>query len=252
MGSSVPKVLCQSATKRSSLPIPTDSPFIPRTHFDSHCVSCGHTLPHTAGREEAASIQNLLNVTGSTILNNFTAVYGAAAVAAMGIGQKLHSIPMQMVFGFTQGIMPLVSYNYASGNRERMKKTITFGLGLVIPVMTAVTVCFWIFSPQLIRLFMDNEEIMLYGPQLLRGLCLSLLLLSIDFTAISVFQALGRGRYALIFAVMRKLLLEIPLLYILNAVLPLYGLAYAQCITEVILAAAAVVMLIRIFRQDQK
>ena len=43
--------ICQSATKRSRRPIPTDSPFIPRTHFDSHCVSCGQTLPQTAGRE---------------------------------------------------------------------------------------------------------------------------------------------------------------------------------------------------------
>jgi hypothetical protein len=43
--------------------------------------------------------------------------------------------------------------------------------------------------------------------------------------------------------------LEIPLLFLLNFLLPLYGLAYAQCMTEVILAAAAAVMLIRIFRQ---
>ena len=130
-----------------------------------------------------------------------------------------------------------------------MKKTITFGLGLVIPVMTTVTLCFWIFSPQLICLFMDNEEILLYGPRLLRGLCLSLLLLSIDFTAVGVFQALGRGRYALVFAVMRKLLLEIPLLYILNAMLPLYGLAYAQTGAELVLAAAALVMLHRILSE---
>ena len=66
-----------------------------------------------------ASIQNLLNVLGSTILNNFTAVYGAAAVAAMGVAQKLNMIPMQIALGFSQGIMPLVSYNYASGNRKR-------------------------------------------------------------------------------------------------------------------------------------
>ena len=166
-------------------------------------------------------------------------------------GQKLHSIPMQMVFGFTQGIMPLVSYTYASGNRERMKKSILFSLGLIVPVMTAVTVGYWAFSPQLVRMFMNNPEVMLYGPRLLRGLCLSLLLLSIDFMAISVFQALGRGRYSLLFAVMRKLLLEIPLLFILNALFPLYGLAYAQPCAEVVLAIAAIIMLLRIFREGQ-
>lgn len=196
-----------------------------------------------------ASIQNLLNVTGSAILNNFAAGFGAAAVAAMGISQKLHSIPMQMVFGFTQGIMPLVSYNYASGNRDRMKKCITFSLGLIIPVMTVITAGYWIFSRQLIQLFMDNPEIMIYGPRLLRGLCLSLLLLSVDFMAICVFQALGRGRNSLMFAVMRKLLLEIPLLFVLNALFPLYGLAYAQAGAEVVLATAAVIMLCRIFRE---
>lgn len=197
-----------------------------------------------------ASIQNLLNVTGSTILNNFTAVYGAAAVAAMGIGQKLHSIPMQMLFGFTQGIMPLVSYNYASGNRSRMKHSIIFTLAIIAPVLTLITLGYWAFAPQLVSLFMENSEILAYGPALLRGLCLGLLFLGIDFTAVGVFQALGRGRYALMFAVLRKILLEIPLLFILNVLFPLYGLAYAQAGAEFILTVIAIVMLIRIFREQ--
>ena len=69
-----------------------------------------------------ASIQNLLNVTGMTILNNFTSVYGADAVASMGISYKIYMVPMQITLGFSQGIMPLVSYTFASGNRKRMKK----------------------------------------------------------------------------------------------------------------------------------
>ena len=197
-----------------------------------------------------ASIQNLLNVTGSTILNNFTAGYGAAAVAAMGIGQKLHSIPMQMVLGFSQGIMPLVSYNYASGNRRRMKRAVTFTMGVIVPVVTAVTVFYWIFAPELIGLFMKEPQIVAFGQQFLRGLCLSLLFLSTDFVAVGVFQALGRGRNALIFAVMRKLLLEIPLLFVLNWLVPVYGIAYAQAGAELVLACAAVVMLRRIFRES--
>ena len=52
------------------------------------------------------------------------------------------------------------------------------------------------------------------------------------------------------FALLRKVVLEIPLLFLMNAVWPLYGLPYAQLITEIILATAAVVMLRGIFRQD--
>ena len=57
-----------------------------------------------------ASIQNLLNVTGITVLNNFTAAYGAAAVAAMGIAQKVQQVAFYIANGLSQGIMPLVSY----------------------------------------------------------------------------------------------------------------------------------------------
>ncbi len=67
---------------------------------------CGVGIP--------ASIQNLLNVTGMTILNNFTSSFGADAVAAMGITQKINQVPMQIAMGLSQGIMPLVSYNYSS------------------------------------------------------------------------------------------------------------------------------------------
>lgn len=198
-----------------------------------------------------ASIQNLLNVVGSTILNNFTAAYGASAVAAMGVAQKLNMIPMQMGMGFSQGIMPLVSYNYASGNRKRMKNSVLFAAGIVVPFMLAVMAVYFLGAPTLIRLFMKNQEIVDYGSRFLRVMCLSTLFLCIDFLAVGVFQALGMGRNALIFAILRKVVLEIPLLFVLNKLFPLYGLAYAQFLAEVILSVAAIVMLVRIFREKK-
>ena len=199
-----------------------------------------------------AAIQNLLNVTGTTILNNFTAVYGASAVAAMGVAQKINMLPLQVCLGFSQGIMPLVSYNYASGDRKRMKNAIVFSMGLILPIMLAVTVGCWFGAPSLIQMFMDNADIIAYGSAFLRGLCLGMVFLCTDFMAVGVFSALGLGRHALVFAILRKVVLEIPLLFLLNALFPLYGLAHAQFVTEVVLAAAAIIMLMRIFRQGEK
>lgn len=197
-----------------------------------------------------ASIQNLLNVAGSTILNNFTAAFGASAVAAMGVAQKLNMIPMQMGMGFSQGIMPLVSYNYSSGNRRRMKKSILFAGSIVAPFMLTMTLVYFLGAPRLVQLFMKNPEIVGYGARFLRVMCLSSVFMCVDFLAVGVFQALGMGRNALMFAIARKVVLEIPLLFIMNAVYPLYGLPFAQLIAEVILAAAALVMLRGIFRQE--
>ena len=173
---------------------------------------CGVGIP--------ASIQNLLNVTGMTILNNFTSVYGADAVAAMGITYKIYMVPMQVALGFSQGIMPLISYTFAAGKIRRMKDTILFALKLIVPVLAVVTIGYYAGADALIGLFMKNETIIAYGSAFLRGFCLGIVFLSVDFLAVGVFQALGLGRYALVFAIMRKVVLEIPALIILNRSVP--------------------------------
>ena len=202
---------------------------------------CGVGIP--------ASIQNLLNVTGMTILNNFTSAFGADAVAAMGITQKINMVPMYICMGISQRIMPLISYNYASGNHKRMRSALTFSGTVSVTFITAGAAFYYIGAGSVVRFFMDNEAIIAYGTRFLRGFCLGLPFLCVDFLAVNVFQAVGMGKEALIFAIMRKVILEIPALYVLNYLFPLYGLAYSQFVAEFVLAIAAVVVLVRLFRR---
>lgn len=188
-----------------------------------------------------ASVQNILNVTGMTILNNSMAVYGSEAVAAIGISQKTTMIPMFIAMGLSQGVMPLVGYNYSSGNRERMKKAISYTIMLSMSLATLAAGTFFIFAPQLVTLFIDNETVIAYGASFMRGLCLAQPLLSMDFIGVGIFQALGKGQISFVFAIMRKLVLEIPALILLNKIFPMYGLAYAQLVAEAILAVASVI-----------
>ena len=205
---------------------------------------CGVGIP--------ASIQNLLNVTGMTVLNNFAASFGSDAVAAMGIAQKINTVPFQVALGISQGIMPLISYNYASGNTRRMKKTFFFTARISLSFLFLVMIAYLVFAGDLVRMFMDNEQIVAYGTSFLRGMCLAMPFLCMDFLAVGVFQACGLGKEAFIFAVLRKIVLEIPALFILNWIFPLYGLAYAQLVAEVILAAAAIIVLARLFRRLER
>lgn len=193
-----------------------------------------------------AAIQNLLNVTGMTVLNNSTSSYGADAVAAMGIAQKVNMVPLYISMGLGQGIMPLISYNYASGNIARMKQTLLFSLKATLSFMLTVSVFYYFGAGFLISAFMKNPNIIECGTRLLRGLCLGIPFLAVDFLAVGVFQACGLGKNALIFAVLRKIVLEIPALFILNKIYPLYGLAYAQPVAEFILAAAAIIVTFRL------
>ncbi|MDO4308640.1 MAG: MATE family efflux transporter [Eubacteriales bacterium] len=187
-----------------------------------------------------AAIQNLLNVTGMTVLNNFVTAYGSSAVAAMGIAQKLNTIPLYVAMGFSQGIMPLISYNYAGGNMRRMKQIILFTAKLSMAFMVVMVFAYYMGADYLISVFMKNEGIIRYGGGFLRGLCLALPFLCMDFLAVGIFEACGMGKTAFVFAILRKIVLEIPALYLLNEIWPMYGLVYAQLIAEIILSAAAV------------
>lgn len=205
---------------------------------------CGVGIP--------ASIQNLLNVTGMTILNNFTSAYGSDPVAAMGIAQRVNIVPFQIAMGFSQGIMPLISYNYTSGNIKRMKKTFMFTAKISLGFILAVMLTFVFAAEPIISMFMKNESIVAYGAAFQRGFCFALPFLCIDFLALGVFQSCGMGMKSFIFAVVRKIVLEIPALFVLNWLFPLYGLAYAQFVAELILGTIAVVVLIRMFRRLER
>lgn len=195
-----------------------------------------------------ASIQNLLNVTGMTILNNFTSSYGSDAVASMGIAQRLNNVPISIAMGFSQGVMPLVGYCYASGNIKRMKSAIVFTGRIVAIALVIVSIFYFFMAPAFISAFMDNPTIIDYGSTFLRGFCLGIPFLCIDFLAVGVFQAVGKGLNSLLFALTRKLFLEIPAIFILNRLFKLNGLPYSQLVTEIIMAIIAVVSLIHFFK----
>lgn len=196
-----------------------------------------------------AAIQNLLNVTGMTILNNLTSSFGTDAVASMGISQKIYMVPTQIALGFSQGVMPLISYNYASGNVKRMKDTLFGTIKITMIFLIAVTLGYIIKSDFLIQLFMSKVEIIEIGSKMLRGFSLGIPFLAMDFIAVGVFQAVGKGKEALLFAILRKVILEIPALLILNNIYPLYGLSYAQFCAEVVLSITAIFVLLRMFKQ---
>ncbi len=196
-----------------------------------------------------SALQNLFSVTSMTILNNFTAGYGPDAVAAMGICNKIYMVPMYITLGISQGATPLIGYNYASGDGPRIKKAISFTRAANLTIIIATGILYFIFPSFFVSLFINNQTIIDHGVKLLRGFTLALPLLSLDFFSVSIFQAVGWGKAALIFAVLRKIVLEIPLLFLMNHLFPLYGIPYAQVTTEVILATASFFFLAKLYKE---
>ena len=141
-----------------------------------------------------ASIQNLLNVTGMSVLNNFTSAFGSNAVAAMGIAQKINSVTVQIALGLSQGIMPLISYNYASGNIKRMKKTFFFTARIALVFLVLMEIAYYAGARTWVGLFMQDQQIVDYGARFLQGFCLGMPFLAIDFLAVGRVPGLRLGQ----------------------------------------------------------
>lgn len=197
-----------------------------------------------------AAIQNLLNVLGTTIFNNLASVYGAAALAAMGICQRIAQIPMFVAMGGSQGVMPLVSYSYGAKKKERMRETIYFSRKLMVIFLFSIAACMFLFPRTAVGLFMKEPKTLEYGTKLLRGFSIAVPFLGLDFLGVGVYQAIGKGQYALGFAIARKLILEIPLMWILDMVYPLYGLSFSQAIAEFVLAVASTILIGKIVKEE--
>ena len=199
-----------------------------------------------------AAIQNLLSVISMTVLNHFTVFYGVDAVSAMGISHKIVMIPLQVVLGFSQGIMPLISYNYANRNVQRMRNVLYVSLKFSISILIVLCIIFMMFASYLMSIFVDIPHVIQMGSVLIRFSCVQLPFLCIDYVTVCVFQACGLGGYALIFAILRKIVLEIPFLYLWDYLYPFYGLSIATPTTEVILAIIAIIKLKKILTEQTK
>lgn len=195
--------------------------------------------------------QNNLNVISMTLLNNLAAGYGANAVAAIGIANKINQLPIQIIFGFSQGVMPLIGYNYAAKNHPRMKETIKKTFIVTLSSLGAVLILFNVAGEPIIRLFMDNDEIVRVGGRFLSGFGISLPFMCIDFMVVGISQSFGMGRHALVFSFLRKAFFEIPFLLILNACFQVYGIAYAQCSSEILMAVIAGFVLLSLMKKTE-
>lgn len=109
-----------------------------------------------------------------------------------------------------------------------------------------------LFSPQLSALFIKDTATVQYSAAFLRIMVLAMPMMSVCYPMIIQFQAIGQVKAALVTSVLRKGLLDIPLLFILDAVLPLYGCMIVQPVVDTISLIVAVGFYRKIQRRQNR
>ncbi|MCI5955752.1 MAG: MATE family efflux transporter, partial [Clostridiales bacterium] len=140
----------------------------------------------------------LLSCLSNSVLNRLVTACSNEAMAGMGIAKKIDMIAFSVAQGMTQGVLPLIAYNYASGNRRRMTQSIRVTLAYTLMIACAATVTLFLFASPITRRFIDNDETVVYGKDFLRVICFTCPSTAVNFMIITVFQATKQKARALV------------------------------------------------------
>lgn len=167
-------------------------------------------------------------------LNKMIVEYGNIPLAAMGIVLKVERLPMYIGIGIGLGMVPLVAYNYGAGNVERMKEISTVARRAVIISSIICTTLMVVFARPIMWEFIKNEATVGYGVAFLKARALAMPFMVIGNFIVHYMNAVGKGKVSLVLAVIRHLVLILPVMIVMNLILGLNGLVWSQLIADVI------------------
>lgn len=181
-----------------------------------------------------ASITNILMSLSNILMNTFLVTYGDVAVAGMGIAMKANMLVVFVQLGLAAGIQPLIGYNFGAKNFARMKGTIKFSILCNIVAGAFLTLMYFIFTRQIVSIFIKDEAVIEMGMKMLRALMFSSSFLGILFVFNFSFQAMGKAKESLALAISRQGFVFVPCTIVLNAFFHLEGLILSQPIADIV------------------
>lgn len=195
------------------------------------------------------STESLIAICFNTSLRSYG---NTIAVSSMTLCTSIMQLAMLPLQGLSQGAQPIISYNYGAGNSDRVKQgfrlllicCLAFSVTLGISVITMPQVFLGIFTP-------DNALIE-YALPLVRVYMAGTTIFGIQIACQQTFVALGNAKCSLFLACLRKLILLIPLVYILpnfftDKVLAVF---LAEPVADIIAVTCTAILFFFVFRKS--
>ena len=176
-----------------------------------------------------ASTESLVGFTLNGQLKEYGDTLHVAALTVMQSAMQMVSIPLA---GFSQGIIPILSYNYGHGKNDRVKECFKITL-LVMFGVNLVGMLFMILCPDLIgSMFTDDAGVIALVKQFMPIFLLGMTIFGLQRTCQNTFVALGQAKISLFIALLRKVILLVPLAYILPVFMGVVGVYTAEAVAD--------------------
>lgn len=176
----------------------------------------------------------------SIVLNRGLQIYGGDLyVGSLTIMQSIMQLFSAPVNGFTQGMAPVVSYNYGAKNFSRVRQLYIWIIGMCFGFRLITTVTCMVFPEFYAGFFTNERELVTLTGQVMPVFLAGMVVFGLQNGIQPVFLALGQAKVSLFIATLRKIILLIPLAIILPRFLGVMGVYYAEPISDIISAVTA-------------
>ena len=183
-----------------------------------------------------AALSLLLYDLTNIIINKLSSGHGDIELAAMGIILKVERLPLNICVGICLAMMPLVAYNFASGDRQRMLAFFRISRRAGLAVAAVCIALYWPLAPQIMHAFIHDEQTVALGTVYLRARCFAPIMMFLCFHMVHYMQALGKGGVSLALAAIRQLGMNIPLLFLLDHFFGMTGIIWTQVTADALTA----------------
>ena len=182
------------------------------------------------------STESLLSVSFSSSLARYG---GDVAVGAMTVITSVSQLASMPVSGVCQGGQPVMSFNFGAGKKERVKEAFRFQLGVCFGYTAFFWVLMMLVPGAVAGVFTSDATLIEYTTWAMRIYMAGIFSLGIQIGCQQSFMALGQAKVSLLLACLRKLILLIPLIFILPHVVadPVFGVFLAEPVSDIIAAA---------------
>ena len=196
------------------------------------------------------STESLINI----VLNSSLRTYGGDLyVGALTIMQSVLQLIVIPVQGFSQGVQPIISYNYGAGNIRRVRKTFQTSLSVIWDFGFVFTGIAMSFPGFFAGLFTSDAQLLSLASAKMPLFLVGLLVFGIQMTCQSTFMGLGKAKISLFIALWRKVILLIPLALILPRFVGVDGVYWAEPLADTISAlTAGVLFMLTVWRKELK
>ena len=179
---------------------------------------------------------------------------GDIAVGAMTICTTVLQLAWVPAQGIGQGAQPIISYNYGAKNGERVKQAFKAFLTMCFTYVFVFGMSIQLFPQFFISLFNDNPELLETTTWAIRVYCCALVFFGIQMAVQQTFIALGKAKASLFIACLRKIILLVPLIYILPNFFEnkVFAVFLAEPVSDAISIMTASVVFFFVFRKEMK